>query len=219
MTEPFANIVLPVFQRVTELLDRLSWGEKPSLDEVMKQTRSWIESAEQKAHADRDLAEDYELSKYGLVGWIDEVLTNSEWGRSVGWGDQLSLLEWDLYKSRLSGDKFYQEADIAEAHADNGQGVDALEAYLLCVALGFRGRLASHEEQFTEWVNRVSEKIRRGNPMASRPFEEEDVAPPELQPLQGPQLLFRVSVLVAITAIVTLFSYIAAVHIDYGPST
>ena len=56
MTDAFADVVMPVFQKVLQLLDRLFLGEGRTADEVLAQTRSWIEEAGRKTVAKPDLA-------------------------------------------------------------------------------------------------------------------------------------------------------------------
>jgi type VI secretion system protein ImpK len=212
MNDAFAELVLPIFQNLIDLQDNLSWGETPTLEEVKKRTRSWIEAAEQRASVDSSLAEDFDLARYGLVAWIDEILTDSDWGRSVDWGAEDHVLEWDLYRSHIRAEKFYDQSAIAETH----NSTDPLETYLLCVVLGFRGVLGFDEEQFHKWIERVYERVSAASPVASRPFPDEaDDLTRGLGPLRGPSLLVTVSILVAITAVVTLAAGLGAVHLGY----
>ena len=59
-------------------------------------------------------ARTFELGEFGLVAWIDEVLTESEWGMSVDWGSREHVLEWDIYKSHERAGLFYSNAAAAE---------------------------------------------------------------------------------------------------------
>ena len=221
MTDAFSELVMPIFQRVIELQGSLSWSESPGLESVKKQTRVGIESAEQRAATDSRLATEFDMSKYGLVAWIDEVLTDSTWGQSVGWGSQDHVLEWDLYGTNLRADRFYPNAEAAESAASAARAsTDPLETYLLCVALGFRGAIGYDEEHFHDWVQRVYAKVSETNPLASRPFPEEpaDASSLGLAPRRGPALLLTVSLLFAVTALTTLAGYLLAVHIENTPA-
>ena len=80
MTDPFAELVMPIFQRVIELQNALSWREAPTLDAIKKKTRGWIEEAELRARLDPRLSAEFAMTKYGLVAWIDEVLTDGHVG-------------------------------------------------------------------------------------------------------------------------------------------
>jgi type VI secretion system protein ImpK len=213
MTDAFAELVLPIFQKVIDLQHSLSWSEQKSLDEVKKLTRSWIDAAEQRAVVDAALAEDFNLAKFGLVAWIDEVLTDSAWGHSVDWGSEDHVLEWDVYRSRLRADKFYEMAAIASTK----RAYDPLECYLLCVALGFRGILAYNEAQFRTWVERTYGQISDASPVAAKPFPEEDEQAGRggFGALRGSALLLKVSILSAITAVITLAGYLSSVNLSY----
>ena len=211
MTDAFADVVMPMFQKVLQLLDQLYLGEARTPDEVVAQTRSWIEEAARKTVAKPDLARSFELAKFGLVTWIDEILTDSAWGANARWSAGVHLLEWSIYGTRVGASKFYEEAQSAEDEGD----LDALEVYLLCVTLGFKGIMAYDETSLSEWVERVYGRVSEVSSVASRPFTEEDDSGPRFRPLRGPSLLLTVSILMAITALLTLAAYLLAVHLDY----
>lgn len=214
MTDAFADLIHPYFEHVIELQDRLAWGESRTIDEVKDGLLGFLEKAENRAAADPRLAEDFAMVKYGLVAWTDEVLTDSEWGRSVDWGSQEQILEWDLYRSNLRAEKFYDQA----ARAERRGTPDAIEVYLLCVALGFRGRMALDDDRLAEWVGRLYERVVQASTVSAKPFPDdpEDAAPRPLGPLRGGGTLVTVSALVAATAVVTLAFYILSVHLSYN---
>ena len=135
MTDAFADVVMPMFQKVLQLLDQLYLGEARTPDEVVAQTRSWIEEAARKTVAKPDLARSFELAKFGLVTRIDKILTDSARGANARWSAGVHLLEWSIYGTRVGASRFYEEAKSAEDEGD----LDALEVYLLCVTLGFKG--------------------------------------------------------------------------------
>ena len=223
MTDAFSDLVLPIFRRVLDLTGKLSaGGESLSIEEVKAQTRSWIEDAELRASSDASLSDAFGLAKYGLVGWIDEVLTDSSWGKSVRWGSEDYVLEWDVYRDHNRATKFYEHAEVAfDELTQSRASADSLETFLLCVALGFRGEKRDDEAKFNVWVDRVYTKVSEYSNLAERPFPEnpDDVAGGPLLPRSGPALLLKVSILSAITAVVTLAAYIASVHIALDGSS
>ncbi len=214
MTDAFADLVTPIFHRVIDLHNRLRGDEPKALEEVMHLTRGWIDEAGRRAVANPESGRSFDRARFGLVAWIDEVLTNSEWGRSVGWGSEEHVLEWFTFGSRGRAYLFYQHADDAESHGD----MDALEVYLLCVTLGFRGERIYDEDQLTAWVERVYSRVGEAGSVASKPFPEEDGAGAGFGPLRGPSLLVAVSILFAVTALFTLAAYLSAVHYSYNPT-
>lgn len=212
MTDSFAALVLPIFREVNELRAQLD-QHKPPLDEVMQRMRALIEDADRRAALDPELRRLFELARYGLVAWIDEVLTDSSWGRSVDWGSHEHVLEWFLYRSRDRYERFYEEAEAArEVHSTS---TDPLEVYLLCVTQGFRGRYQDDPDGFNDWVAATYDDVSRGSDLPARPFESTDAEPEGLRPLGGVRLLLTASALTAATALVTLAGYLAAVHASY----
>jgi type IV/VI secretion system ImpK/VasF family protein len=217
MTDAYAALVMPLFRRVLDLVDRLDGGETATLDEVMARVRHLIEDTDKRALLEESLKRSYSMARYGLVAWIDEVLTQSSWGRSAGWGYQDHCLEFILYDTRVRYERFYEWSHRAEDELRrNLQGsVDALETYLLSVTLGFRGNLGKDLEGFNAWVGRVYELVSQGTDLPDRPFPDDTTAPAPLRPLDGPRLLLIVSALIALTTVITLAGYIFAVTYVY----
>jgi type VI secretion system protein ImpK len=106
--------------------------------------------------------------------------------------------------------RFYEKA----VEAEKRDSTDPLETFFLCVALGFRGDLAALDEEIGRWASRVHERVTEGAKQPEQyipePPDARDVD--ELRPLSGRRLLFVVSLLTSLTAVVTLAGFIAAVH-------
>jgi type IV/VI secretion system ImpK/VasF family protein len=80
------------------------------------------------------------LAIYALCAWIDERILLSELPARRAWAaNPLQLRRFD---DLAAGDEFYVKLESLRASADP-RAVDALEIYALCLALGFRGKLAS----------------------------------------------------------------------------
>ncbi len=211
MTDAFADLVMPIFGEVLELKRRLARGEPRALDDVMRQARSWLEEASRRTVTDPALSRSLDDARFGLVAWIDEVLTESEWGHSAGWGSEEHVLEWLTFGSRDRAWRFYEHAEDVESRGS----IDALEVYLLAVSLGFRGEMARDPGRLTDWVERVYGRIaEHGAAVESRPFADDDRGE-GLSPLGGPSLLLRAGFMVAATMLTTLAAYLFAVHHDY----
>ncbi len=209
MTDVFAEIVLPVFQNVIDLHTRLASGEPRSLVEVKRMTSGWVEEGRRRALGSSELKRSYDLAMFGLVAWIDEILTESEWGRDVGSPEE--ILEWDLFASRDRASLFYDHAEAADQQGD----ADALEVYLLAVTQGFRGELVYDDAKLHNWVHRVYGRVSEAGSLPAHPFARESAATAHFRAQRGPSLLLMVSVLVSITAIVTLAAYLLGVHLAY----
>jgi type VI secretion system protein ImpK len=209
MTEAFADVVAPVFQGVVDFQNRLVRGEHPTLEEQKRELIDVLSRAEERAvRTSAAVARDFELAKRALVYWIDEILITSRWRHAQEWTNQ--ILEFHFYREGGAAVRFYEMATEAEKR----DSTDPLETFLLCVALGFRGELASDTEEIRRWASRVHERVAEGTNHPEQYIPEPPSSQREgnLAALRGAGLLLVISVLVSVTVIVTLFGLIAAVH-------
>jgi len=212
VTDAFADVVLPILRRVIDLRRRLDRGEARTLDEVMSQVQSWIEEGARRAVTDPTVSASFDAARYGLVAWIDELLTDSEWGRSVGWGSEEHVLEWLTFRSRDRAWRFYEHADEQAARG----AADPLEVYLLCTVLGFGGELGREPDRMTDWVEKTFGRLGEiSHDVESRPFADAEEGGGGMAPLNGGSLLMRSAVLFAVTMLATLGAYLFAVHHEY----
>ena len=79
MTPEFARAVDPVFLYVINLLERVGSDEAVSAPEERVRIRAELDRAEALLGQSRD----WELAKYALVTWIDEVLIEAPWGSAA----------------------------------------------------------------------------------------------------------------------------------------
>lgn len=206
MTDPFASLVSPVFQTVLNLQQRLEAGENPPLGPEREQIVVALDEAARKAGISSQLSHDFELAKHALVYWIDEILINSPWSHALEWRQQ--ILEWDLYQERLRADRFFEKAHEAEVLANT----DPLETYYLCVALGFRGKYVESQAELRAWAERIYNRIASSGLQPEKFLPDESLDREPLSPLPGQTILLAISVLVSITALLTLACFVLAVH-------
>jgi type VI secretion system protein ImpK len=84
-----------------------------------------------------DIAE----ARYAIVAFIDEQILKSNWaGRSEWMSQPLQLI---FYREYTAGENFFVRM---RALLHDGRRPAALEAYYLCLALGFRGQYGSSSE-------------------------------------------------------------------------
>ena len=182
MTPKLAQAVDPVFLHMLGLLDRIQRGEIASPQEERLRLRTLIDQAE----AIVGVGGEWELMKYALVSWIDELLVESQWAGHDWWSN--NVLEVELFNTRLCYEHFFVKAQEASTMATR----DALEVYYVCVILGFRGvyrdsNMASHLHQsrglpidISSWAKQTSMAIRlgQGRPPLAGPQREIAGAPP-----------------------------------------
>jgi type VI secretion system protein ImpK len=205
MRPEVARIVYPVLNYGLKLKERREQGQEPDLEAEQAVLKSLLnvdegrQIAEYWGEPSQDrVGEDAFLGiRYALTCWLDEILIDSS-----PWGVQFDnrSLEWALFRSRDRGFKFRPQA----AMADTRQAVDAVEAFLLCIMLGFRGDWAQNRQDLQAWVNASQTRIARSQ-------QEQWPAPPGLPvprtnvpPLRGWQRLQNMRRWLSIVALVAI---------------
>jgi type VI secretion system protein ImpK len=182
MTPNFAQAVDPIFLYVLALLDRIGRDAKPSPQEERTRIRAIIDEADARLGS----ATEWELAKYALVSWIDEMLVDAYWEGREWWSN--NVLEIELFNTRECHEKFFLKAQQASTVA----GRDALEVFYVCVILGFRGLYHDIEHgsvvapslnlpiSVGEWAKQTALSVRlgQGRDALSSPGAEVHGAPP-----------------------------------------
>lgn len=209
MREEIANLVHPVFTYGLRLKDRLERGE--SLEFASEQAALkglLLGELEAKRYPEfggqsQDGATMARMSmggrrspdvflgiRYALACWLDEIfILDSPWERM--WNER--KLEEALYGTNDRAWFFWEQAQLAA----NRTGVDALEAFYLCVMLGFRGDYREKPDKLKTWVEASGKRI-------GREQGKEWSCPPELEPpmnvppLHGRERLQRMVLIVAV---------------------
>jgi type VI secretion system protein ImpK len=182
MTPQFTRAVDPILLHVLGLLDRIRRGEPVSPERERTTILALIDQAEAIVGTGRA----WELARYALVSWIDEVLVDAAWDGRTWWSN--NVLEVQSFNTRLCFERFY----IWAQEASTLQSRDALEVFYVCVVLGFRGlyREAETAAQLAPahglppdldgWARQASLAIRlgQGRPELAQPQGEVAGAPP-----------------------------------------
>lgn len=190
MTPKHSLAVDPLLLHVLGLLDRIEEGQEPNPQEERIRMRALLDQGEAIVGAGRE----WELTKYALVSWIDEMLVETTWSGREWWSN--NVLEMELFRTRLCNEQFFDFAKEATTLPRR----DALEVYYVCVVLGFRGlyrepalaaMLASQHDlpaDLSTWAKQIAMSIRLGQgrpPMGATKRPEIAGAPP----LQAPTRL------------------------------
>ena len=182
MTPKFALAVDPVFLHVLDLLDRIGRNESPSPQEERMRIGALIDQAEAMAGG----GQDWELAKYALASWIDEMLVEAPWDGRDWWSN--NVLEVQMFNTRLCNERFFVRAQEAATLVRR----DALEVYYNCVVLGFRGLYSDRDladaiapahglpPDLETWAKQAAMSIRlgQGRPPLSGPRRDVAGAPP-----------------------------------------
>ena len=129
MTPDFAKAVDTVFLMVLGLLDRVGQGESLDPKVVRNRIKGWLNDAENELSRKKE----WQLAKYAIISWIDEVMIDAPWEHGRWWNE--NKLETELLGTNDREWNFYVQANEA-AKLDKR---DALQVYYVAVVLGFRG--------------------------------------------------------------------------------
>lgn len=182
MTPKFAQAVDPIFLYVLALLDRISRGDSPKPEEERLRIRTLIDQAE----AALGSGGQWELAKYSVVSWVDEMLVDALWDGREWWSN--NVLEIDLFNTRQCNEEFFIKAQEASSLS----GRDALEVFYVCVILGFRGlyhdpatsteiaKALNLPPELKDWTRQTAMSIRlgQGKPPLADAGREIEGAPP-----------------------------------------
>jgi type VI secretion system protein ImpK len=205
MTPDFAKAVDPVFLYVLDLLERINSDQSLPVQQERLRIREMVHSAE----AQLGHGENWELAKYALCTWIDEVLIEAPWGENAHWWKE-NTLEWDFFKTSSAHEDFYRKA----REAASLQRKDSLEVFYVCAVLGFRGLYRNPNEAaffisqldlpptLEEWAKQTSMAIQLGR---DRPSITDASVPIEgAPPLDGPFVLIWSGLLALILVVLNV---------------
>jgi type VI secretion system protein ImpK len=156
MREEIAELVYPTLAYGLELRDRLEHGERPDMAGEQAHLRGLLKpEAEARRWPDYGGDGDRWLGiRYALASWLDEIFTlHSPWGAQY----ENFILEEALYGTRDRAFNFWAQAKRAQGRP----GTDAVEAFYLCVMLGFRGEGPEKPETLESWCEGVREQLGR----------------------------------------------------------
>jgi type VI secretion system protein ImpK len=182
MRPEFAIAVDRIFDQAIKLLNRLTDGEAcdPSHEHAT------FLALFDRADIELGAATQWQLAKYALAVWIDEMLLTFPWEGVAWWRNH--ILEMELFQTRICSLHFYELAKQASAFPTR----DALEVFHNCVLLGFRGMYADPEfghssapnsewpASIEQWLERTSRMIDVKNRLKSSEGQQRSIdgAPP-----------------------------------------
>lgn len=198
MRDELAKQVYPVLRHGLKLRGRLERGDRPTLEAEQAELKRLLGTPSQPApwgtgqNTMSSIALGSDASRfngvrYALTCWLDEMLIAPD--NAAAWSDTWGK-KWDekklesaLFETNVRYRNFWDQAGLAEATPD---AADAVEAFLMCVLLGFRGEKGERADAFKEWVSAA--KARGG-----RAYGKELPAIPETTPGSNVPLLLGVA--------------------------
>ncbi len=135
----------------------LARGDDPGDAEALRlKISDLLKTLETRARGLEVSDEDHTLVKFALVIFIDQIVLNSGWPIRESW--RARPLELEYFNSFDGGEEFYRKLERIRA-SDDARKLDVLEVYVLCLALGFRGKHA--DLQGTETVRQLVKDLSR----------------------------------------------------------
>ena len=201
MSPDFAAAVDPLFLHVLGFLERVERRESLSGSEERTLVLNHLRSAE----AQLGQRPDWELAKYALVSWIDDMLIEAPWEGRLWWKE--NALEVEAFKSRVRATEFFVKAN----EASNLTRRDALEVFYVCVVLGFRGLYRDPQAAFLadqlrmptdleSWARQTARSIQLGQ--GRPPIDEKPRPAGSAPPLEGKFLVLGTAVISGTLAVV-----------------
>jgi type VI secretion system protein ImpK len=143
------------------VLVRLRTGRQvaASGDAFRQQVKGLLAAADRDARRLGYSGEDVRLAIYAFIAFLDESVLNSSQSMFAGWAKQ--PLQEEVFGDHVAGETFYRNLAQLLAQQDSEDLGDALEVYLLCLLLGFRGKYAVDPGRLEGSIGVIQERLLR----------------------------------------------------------
>ena len=188
MTPEFATAFDHVLLELLGLFERAAEGTAGPAEQEQARVRAALDRGAARLPGTR--AKDWELAGYAVAALADEILiVEIVWPGQPWWENH--VLEMAAFGKRERATRFFDRAEQAAELANR----DALEAFMLAVVLGFKGKFRDQPDSLANWLRRQEQLVKPGQGRLSLP----DTAP-ELSgapPLSGRTNLLWASLAIA----------------------
>lgn len=188
MTPEFATAFDPVLLELLGLFERAAEGTAGPAEQEQARVRAALDRGAARLPGTR--AKDWELAGYAVAALADEILiVEIAWPGQPWWENH--ALEMAAFGKRERATRFFDRAEQAAGLANR----DALEAFMLAVVLGFKGKFRDQPDALANWLRRQEQLVKPGQGRLSLPD-----AAPELSgapPLSGRTNLLWASLAIA----------------------
>ncbi|MBW2265838.1 MAG: DotU family type IV/VI secretion system protein [Deltaproteobacteria bacterium] len=116
-------------------------SKQPPFDQVKADIQRLMGETEESRRQGAFSQEDYDLARFAICAWVDEVILGSSWNERNKWqGEQLQRL---YYQTSDAGEMFFDRLNAIGPHQR-----DVREIYYLCLAMGFAGRYCNEGDEY-----------------------------------------------------------------------
>lgn len=179
MRSEFAQRVYPVLLKGLSLKDRVLRGERPKLLATQTEFKRLLGgegvppwgSGTDMTRTTANPMDVFLGMRYPLATWLDETFCELGTFDSMnqgGWNE--NKLELSLFTTQLRDSLFWRQAEHADSLPEGS--ADALETFLLCTLLGFRGEKAREPDRLRDWVSNVRSRVSKTMSQEPPPIAE-----------------------------------------------
>lgn len=194
MNKPMGRLVYKILTESLNVRDRLERGESLNIEAVRQQLLTLIRS-EGEGRRLPDYGGDgvFLGVRYALACWVDELfIIHCQPPWADDWKER--TLEYEIFGTNIAATRFWEQVDILLRRPGiprtvSTPGPDAIEAYFLCVMLGFRGTYFDNPAKLREYVEELRALCTR--PAAWQPPRDLGVKT-NVSPLVGRERLRRI---------------------------
>ena len=113
----------------------------PGFQQVKADVQRLLSQSETRSKEGSYSAGDYDLSRFIVCAWVDEILLGSQWAERGQW--QKEQLQRVYYNTTDAGVEAFDRLNLLGL-----QQAEVREVYYFCLSLGFRGRFVSQGDGF-----------------------------------------------------------------------
>lgn len=178
--ESLANLYQGFFTGIVRLQSRRQPLGDP--DAFRARMKSALNDVRREAIAMGHSPEDINDTEFAVVAFLDEVILTSDDPARHVWAKK--TLNVEMFGEAVAGEIFFDRLDSYRKRVDSPALADLLEAYLLCLLLGFEGRYAGMKGEIHAISSHLRSRIEgirqpdpRLTPEAIPPLEKRPFAP------------------------------------------
>lgn len=168
-----SDCFIDIFAYVTFFLRSVD-VKQPSCEQVKNDIRRLLAESDNYIVRGNFQRDDFDLARFAVCAWVDEVLLNSPWEqRSLWLKDQLQRF---YYNTTDAGEEFFDRLSAIGLHQR-----EVREVYYLCLALGFTGRYCHQGDEYQlEQIKTSNLKLLLGSSVGLPSLERSDLFPEAL---------------------------------------
>ena len=160
--ESLANLYQGFFTGIVRLQSRRQQiGDSDAFRARMK---SALKDVRREATAIGHSPEDINDTEFAVVAFLDEVILTSDDPARHAWAKK--TLNVEMFGEAVAGEMFFDRLESFRKRTDSPGLADLLEAYLLCLLLGFEGRYAGMKGEIHAISSRLRSRIEAIRPVS-----------------------------------------------------